>query len=172
MKLRNLKKLAVTSVFGLGLMVIFGTSDLSSTKAQGWRWGQDRNRNGVNDRYERRRGIDRNRNGINDRYEVDRNRNGVYDGYEYNRRYGNRGYGNGGYYGNDGYYGNNGYGYNNGDYQKGYRDGLHRGRSDAQTNRVMDPNNSSHYRKGNSAYRQGFEQGFYQSYRQYSGRRW
>lgn len=97
---------------------------------------------------------------------MDRNRNRVYDGYERNGREGNRGYG------NDGYYGNDGSGYNNEDYQKGYRDGLQRGREDAQTNRAMTPNNSSHYRKGNATYRQGFERGFYQSYRQYSSRWW
>lgn len=84
MKIQNLKKLAVTSLLGLGLMVAFGASDLSSAQAQSWRW--DRNRNGVNDRYERR--YDRNRNGIYDRYEsrrFDRNRNGIYDRYEYRR---------------------------------------------------------------------------------------
>lgn len=86
---------------------------------------------------------------MSDAYEVDRNRNGVYDGYERNGRYNNRGYG------NDGYYGNNSV-----EYQKGFRDGLQRGREDAQTNRIMNPNNSSHYRKGNAVYRQDFEQGF------------
>jgi hypothetical protein len=151
----------------------------------------DNNGNGIDDRYEANGQVDRNqnripdnqegynrngrnrsnrgdwnRNGVNDRYEVDRNRNGVYDGYERKGSYRNRGYG------NDGYYGNSGYGNNSAEYQKGFRDGSQRGREDAQTNRIMDPNNSSHYRKGNAVYRQGFEQGFYQSYRQYSGRRW
>ena len=139
----------------------------------------DRNRNGVNDRYESRRPIDRNRNGVNDRYEADRNRNGVSDAYEVDR---NR---NGVYdtyevdrnrngvndrYENNGRSGN--YGYNSAEYQKGYRDGLQRGREDAQTNRAMTPNNSSHYRKGSAVYREGFERGFYESYRQYSNRRW
>jgi hypothetical protein len=182
--MKNLKRgivsLALVSAFVLSI------GAFSTANAQGWR--RDRDRDGIPDRYETRRGRpDFNRNGVPDQWErnrgnygTDRNRNGVDDRYE-NNRYGNRSYGygrNDGYYDNYGYgrnggnygYGNNGY--NNEDYQKGYRDGLHRGRSDAQTNRIMDPNNSSHYRKGNPAYRQGFEQGFYQSYRQYSGRRW
>ena len=112
--------------------------------------------------------IDRNRNGIDDRYEVngqvDLNRNGIPDNQE-NRRFG-RGRG---YYGNDGYYGNRGY--SNFDFQQGYRDGLNRGREDAQTNRAMTPNNSSHYRSGNASYRAGFERGFYEAYQQYR-RRW
>lgn len=52
--------------------------------------------------------------------------------------------------------------------EKGYRDGLDRGRKDAQTNRRRDPNNSSHYRKGNEFYRRGFERGFYEAFNQYS----
>lgn len=51
---------------------------------------------------------------------------------------------------------------------KGYRDGLDRGRKDAQTNRRRDPNNSSHYRKGNEFYRRGFERGFFQAFDQHS----
>lgn len=61
-------------------------------------------------------------------------------------------------------------------FEKGYRDGLDRGRKDAQTNRARTPNNSSHYQSGNQFYRQGFEKGFYEAYNQYSrngrGRRW
>ena len=53
-------------------------------------------------------------------------------------------------------------------FDKGYRDGLDRGRKDAQTNRRRDPNNSSHYRKGNEFYRRGFERGFFEAYNQYS----
>lgn len=178
--------------FALALGAVFviapAFSTFSTVQAQNGRWQQqrrnDRNRNGVNDRYEQ----DRNRNGVADGYEIDRNQNGVADGYETRRtgvdrnrngvddryendpRYRN---GNGGYYGNDGYYGNNGNnGYNNAEVQKGYRDGLDRGRKDAQTNRAMDPNNSSHYRNGNQAYRAGFERGFNEAFRQYSGRRW
>mgnify|MGYP000906281668 CR=1 FL=1 len=51
---------------------------------------------------------------------------------------------------------------------KGYRDGLNRGREDAQSGRYPDPNNSSHYRKGNDAYRDGFRDGYRQGFRQYS----
>jgi hypothetical protein len=172
--MKNLKKGIVSLALVSGFVLSLGA--FSTANAQGWGGRRDRDRDGIPDRYETRRGRpDFNRNGIPDRWErnrgygIDRNRNGVDDRYENNRYgYGNRDYGyGGGYYGNDGYYGNN-----NGDYQKGYRDGLDRGRKDAQTNRIMDPNNSSHYRKGNPAYRQGFERGFYQAYRQYSGRRW
>lgn len=53
-------------------------------------------------------------------------------------------------------------------FDKGYRDGLDRGRKDAQTNRSRTPNNSSHYRDGNPAYRRGFERGFFEAYDQYS----
>lgn len=166
-----------TTLLSLGLAGAFvlsaGLSSTATASAQDWR--RDRR---DNDRYDQRRDrdwdrrSDRNRNGVDDRYErnrnnrIDRNRNGVDDRYENNR------YGYDPYRRNRGYDDNYGYGMNNGDYQKGYRDGLDRGRKDAQTNRVMDPNNSSHYRKGNASYRAGFERGFYQSYRQYSGRRW
>jgi hypothetical protein len=99
--------------------------------------------------------VDRNRNGIDDRYEaqgqVDLNRNGIPDNQEgYSRNGRNRGY-------------NGNRGYNNGDFQRGYSDGLSRGRDDARTNRAMTPNNSSHYRSGNSSYRAGFERGFYEA---------
>src|SRR5262249_11554776 len=107
--------------------------------------------------------IDRNRNGIDDRYEVngqvDINRNGVPDNQE---RYGR-------YRRNDW---NRGYNNNNGDFQQGYRDGLDRGRDDARTNRAMTPNNSSHYRSGSPSYRAGFERGFYEAYRANRSRRW
>ncbi|MCI0664455.1 MAG: hypothetical protein L0220_25630, partial [Acidobacteria bacterium] len=129
----------------------------------------DRNRNGIDDRYEANGQVDRNQNGIPDSQEnYDRSRRNRGD-YRNDGWYGNRGYGNDGWYGNRGN-GNYGYGVNNAEFQKGYSDGLDRGRKDAQTNRAMDPNNSSHYRKGNSSYRAGFERGFYQAYRQYSYR--
>lgn len=60
------------------------------------------------------------------------------------------------------------YQYNSADVQKGYRDGLNRGREDAETNRTPDPNNSEHYRHGNGGYRQGFAKGYARSYRDYS----
>jgi hypothetical protein len=128
------------------------------------------NANAQDPRYDRRRpvestgNIDRNRNGIDDRYEVngqvDRNQNGIPDNQE---RYGR--------YGRDQRYNGN-RGYNNGDFQRGYRDGLSRGRDDARTNRAMTPNNSDHYRSGNPSYRAGFERGFYEAYRANRGRRW
>jgi hypothetical protein len=166
--MNNLKKAIVSLMLVSG--VVLGVGAFSTANAQGWR--RDRNRDGIPDRYETRRGRpDFNRNGIPDQYErnrrygIDRNRNGVDDRYEYNRYgYGNRNYGYGGYYGNGGY--------NSSEFQKGYRDGLDRGREDAQTHRAMNPNNSSHYRSGNQTYRAGFERGFYEAYRQYSGRRW
>jgi hypothetical protein len=121
--------------------------------------------------------IDRNKNGIDDRYEangqVDLNQNGIPDNQEGYGRYGR----DRGYNGNSGQWGGwNNRGYNNGDYQRGFSDGLSRGRDDALTHRAMTPNNSSHYRNGSPAYRAGFERGFYQAYRQFSHdnnwRRW
>ncbi len=113
--------------------------------------------------------IDRNRNGIDDRYEangqVDLNQNGIPDNQEgYGRNGRGRGY-NGNW--NNGQFGNRGYNnVNNFDFQRGFSDGLNRGREDALTNRAMTPNNSSHYRSGNVSYRAGFERGFFQAYQQ------
>ena len=73
----------------------------------------------------------------------------------------------GGGYGDYGY----GRGYNNGEVQKGYRDGLDRGQEDARDRRNPTPNNSSHYRNGNAAYREGFRRGYEIGYRQYAGYR-
>jgi hypothetical protein len=117
--------------------------------------------------------IDRNQNGIDDRWEtrdgrVDRNQDGVADQEDTYDRYSR----NEPIYGNGGYYETDNYGYNDAEFQKGYRDGLNRGRSDARTNRAADPNNSSHYRKGNATYRAGFERGFEEGYRQYRNRNW
>ena len=64
------------------------------------------------------------------------------------------------------------YGYNNRDEQKGFRDGLDRGREDARDRRSFNPNNSSHFRNGNGAYREGFRRGYAQGYRQNNYRRW
>jgi hypothetical protein len=78
-------------------------------------------------------------------------------------------------YGNYGGYGGygGGNGYNNGEVQKGFRDGLDRGQEDARDRRSFNPNNSSHYRSGNGAYREGFRRGYDQGYRQSTGyRRW
>ncbi len=181
---RNLLSLALTGSF------IVGVGALSNADAQG-RQRRDIPQRGGQGQVESTGNIDRNKNGIDDRFEsrdgrVDMNQNGVADDNEYGRygqnngRYGrnqgydNRGYGNQGNYGNRGNYGNGDYGYNNNnaDFQKGYRDGLDRGREDAQTRRAMTPNNSSHYRSGSASYRAGFERGFNESYRRYSNRGW
>jgi hypothetical protein len=58
------------------------------------------------------------------------------------------------------------------DEERGFRDGLNRGREDARDRRRADPNNSSHYRDGNRAYREGFRRGYTQGYREYGGRGW
>ena len=96
--------------------------------------------------------------------------------YSYPRTYPSYGgYGNGGYggYRNGGSYGGYGGGYNNGEVQRGYYDGLNRGQEDARDRRSPNPNNSSHFRSGNSAYREGFVRGYQVGYRQYGGgRRW
>ncbi len=71
-------------------------------------------------------------------------------------------------YGSYGRYGG-AYGYDN-RHEKGFRDGLDRGREDARDHRFFDPNNSSHYGEGDPAYRQGFRQGYAQGYREYAQR--
>jgi len=74
----------------------------------------------------------------------------------------------GGYYG--GGYGNYGGSYGGGyEQQRGYRDGLDRGQEDVRSGRSFNPNNSSHYRSGNAAYRDGFRRGYAEGYRQYGG---
>jgi len=50
--------------------------------------------------------------------------------------------------------------------EKGYHDGLNRGKQDARDGRSYDPNNSSHYRNGSPNYRTGFEQGYEVGYGQ------
>jgi len=123
-------------------------------RSRGWDGRLDRNGN-----------VDMNRNGVDDRCET-----ALWQGRGYGYdRYENRSYRNDPYYDNRSYNGN--YGYRN-EEQQGYRDGLTRGREDALTHREMNPNNSQHYRNSDQAYREGFERGFYQAYRQYSGRRW
>ena len=82
--------------------------------------------------------------------------------YTYPRNYPSYGGGYGGSYG--GYRGGSSY-----DEQRGYRDGLDRGQEDARDRRSPNPNNSSHYRDGNSAYRDGFRRGYAVGYRQYGG---
>ena len=177
----NLKKGVLSLAIAGGLFL--GAGAFTNANAQGRRWEQhrndnhqrreyrnDRNHDGINDRFETRRGrIDINRNGIPDRVERNRYyRNNRNYGY-YNYGYPGYGYNNYGY--NNGYYGyNNGYGYNSAEYQKGYRDGLDRGQEDARDHRRPTPNNSEHFRNGNSVYREGFSRGYNVGYNQY--RRW
>ena len=155
MNIQNLKKIA------FGLLVVAGitVTGLPSAQAQdGRRGGWERRRDNDRDddfrgRSNRNGNIDRNRNGVNDRFENrgrwDRNdRRGRWD--------------------ND--YDNDRFGYNNGERQKGYRDGLDRGQEDARDRRRADPNNSSHYRKGNRVYQDGFRKGYFEGYRQYDNR--
>lgn len=196
MNRQQFKKYALVLALGVGFILAPGLSSLSTVQAQDWRYEQQRRepirrqrqierrqgRNGgyygQNDPYanggvDENGNIDRNQNGIDDRWEtrngrVDTNQDGIADDAEGYDRYGR----NQPYYGNGGDYRNGDYGYNDAEFQKGYRDGLNRGRSDARTNRNADPNNSSHYRNGNAGYRAGFERGFNEAYRQYSGRRW
>ena len=172
---RNLLSLALTGsvIVGLGAFSNAAAQGRQRREAPPQRGGQvestgniDRNKNGIDDRYESRDGrVDMNQNGIAD----DNERFGRYERNDRN----DRNHGNQGFYGNRGNYGDGDYRYNNNaDFQRGYRDGLDRGRDDAQTHRAMNPNNSSHYRSGSPAYRAGFERGFYENFRRYSNRAW
>jgi hypothetical protein len=49
---------------------------------------------------------------------------------------------------------------------KGYRDGMDRGKEDARKRRTLGPNNSSHYRKGTEVYQEAFRRGYDEGYRQ------
>ncbi len=92
---------------------------------------------------------------------------------QYAARYGNRGYGNNGYYGNrGGYYGNNS---NNEQLQLGYSQGLATGAMDVQRGQSYSPQRSRFYQNASSqAYREGFVRGYDESYRRYpvNNRRW
>jgi hypothetical protein len=113
----------------------------------------------------------------------DRNRDGIDDRYERNRGYGNNGvYGNNGRYGN-GSYGNGSYGYNIAQIaqNQGYRDGLNTGASDGQRGQSYNPQRSHFYQNatygysssyGNREtykqyYRDGFQRGYQEGFRQY-----
>ena len=164
MKQATLKNAALSLMAVVTLMMVAGS--LTPSFAQ-WPWEQ-RGRDNSRDNGNNGRNNGRN----NDRYE-DRSRrsrdqqdcdvygnprNGNNRGGYGDDRYGNNrggGYGNGGY-GNGGFY--------NEEQEKGYRDGLRRGQEDRDTNRIPDPNNSSHYRKGNADYRLGFQRGYDNSY--------
>ena len=51
------------------------------------------------------------------------------------------------------------------DRQKGYHDGLDRGKEDARDHKSFDPNHSEHYREGNRWYKEGFRRGYAEGYR-------
>src|ERR1700754_972786 len=50
------------------------------------------------------------------------------------------------------------------DREKGYLDGLDRGREDAQDHKSFNPNHSDHYRDGNRWYKEGFRRGYEEGY--------
>jgi Ni/Co efflux regulator RcnB len=179
MKLNRFKRLIVGAV--LGFMVLFSAGMITGTTAQ----AQDRDHRF--DRHEHRdsdRGRDwnrdRGRDSSRDRdWRRDHGRVFVYPAprvYTYPRSYPNYSPYGGGYgYGRGYGYGGGGYGYGGGsasyEEQKGYRDGLDRGQEDARSGRSPNPNNSSHYRSGNSLYRDGFRRGYSVGYRQFGGYR-
>jgi len=124
----------------------------------------------------------------------DQNARVIY-GDDYNNNNRNYPYGNNNTYGNsNGRYGNDRYGYPNGSnrnsgynnvaYDNGYRDGLEKGREDANDRDSFDPVRHSWYRSGNRGYdsrygtrdqyklvyRDGFEAGYEQAYRNAGGR--
>lgn len=180
--MKNIRKYAFGLVMTAGLTV----GAMNTAQAQDWhnRGGNVQQRNGGYGQVDSNGNIDRNRNGIDDRYEtrdgrVDINQNGVADQDEQNGRYrngrnGNYGYNNDRYndYGNrNGRYNNGSNGYNNFEVQQGYRDGLNRGQEDARSHRSPSPFNSEHFRNGDAAYREGFSRGYNEGYGQY-GRRW
>jgi hypothetical protein len=103
-----------------------------------------------------------------------------------NDRYGNDRYGNGRYDNRYPNSGSNRNGYNSAAYDNGYRDGLEKGREDAQDRDSFDPVRHSWYRSGTRGYnsrygtkddyklvyRDGFEAGYSQAYRQGGGNRY
>jgi hypothetical protein len=141
----------------LGAVLVTGFSSIAEAQVWGQRdrWEQRREREEERRRREEwRRQREAERYGRYDDYDDD---NGRYGGYD-NGRYGD-------------YRNNSAY---RRELEKGFRDGLDRGEKDAKTRRVPTPENSSHYRKGSQAYREGFARGYERSYRQYAnyGRRW
>jgi len=145
--------------------MVLGTTAQAQDQNRDPYWQQDRNDHRDRDRQWRR----------------DRNRDRYRNGGSYQRGY--PPYGSNGRYGRYG----DGSGYNNVAEQNGYRVGLERGIDDARHGRSYNPNNSSHYRDGDSgyhsqygskdaykaAYRDGFSRGYDEGYRQNGGnRRW
>ncbi len=155
MNFQKIKKYVVALALTAGFVIVPGLSSLSEAQAQGWwRYGQNRRDDRRDDRRDNRR--DRRDDRRDDRWDRehdrwhDRNdrRNDRWDDRRDDR-----------------------YRYDNREVEKGYRDGLDRGQKDAKTRRIADPNNSSHYRKGNEAYRDGFRRGYAVGYRQFDQRR-
>lgn len=172
---------ALVFLFSVGIMT--GTTAQAQDRDRNNRW--DRNRDNRTEQRSQTVQRDRNRDGDWNRRqaaerarEIERARQLAWQReqernryvYTYPRTYGYGGYGNGGYRGSYGGYGG---GYNNSEVQRGYYDGLNRGQEDARDRRSPNPNNSSHFRSGNAAYREGFVRGYQVGYRQYGGgRRW
>ena len=128
------------------------------------RWNNNQNRDW---RIERERALGR------ERAEEAARRARIYNNGRYNNgAYGTYGpYGNGNYgtYGNYGGYGSYG-GYNQAAVNQGYQYGVNTGASDAQRGQSYDPQRSHYWRNASSlAFRQGFERGYAQGYRQYGG---
>jgi len=176
MRSERVRRLIVGAAFLVVAMVSVGMS--AGTTAQ----AQDRDHNGRWDRYDRRN-WDRNGDGRPDWDRRWDRRGRVFiqprvvpipqrrypNYYPYGGYRGGYGDYRGGYGDYRGGYGDYRGGYNNGDVQRGFRDGLDRGQEDARDRRSPNPNNSSHYRSGNGAYREGFRSGYAQGYRQYAG---
>ena len=192
MRFNRFRKVIAGAAFAF--IVLFSAGMISGTTAQAQdrdrdqRWNRSTDRN--TDRTERRQqaerrdqsrdqSFDQRRRWERERAERERSRVFVqpryyprvvpYGGY---RNYGG-GYGSygGGYGGYGGGYGGYGGGYNNGEVQRGYYDGLNRGQEDSRSGRSPNPNNSSHFRSGNAAYREGFVRGYQDGYRQFGGYR-
>ena len=173
MNLSRVKR--VTTGAALGFVFLFSIGVITGTTAQ----AQDRNRRwDGDDRRDTAQRDNRDRSDWNRRQqierarEIERARQLAWErerarnryAYSYPRTYGG---GYGGSYGNYGGYG----GGSSYEVQKGYRDGLDRGQEDLRNRRSPNPNNSDHYRSGNSAYREGFRRGYAEGYRQF-GRGW
>jgi len=165
----------------LTLALVLGITATSSVTAE----AQYRN----DDRYERRQRDGRDRRDRNKRWRHRRDRD---DDRDWNRRNGNwrrrdgrydnngvrnrgrgngRGYGNRDIYNNRGIYSNRGvYNNNQVELDRGYRQGLSTGSSDAQRGQSYNPERSRYYRNPSSqAFREGFVRGYDQGYRQYAG---
>ena len=175
----NLMKKVFAAAFSFALLI--GAGSFVTTTAQAQDRGRDRNwQRDRDDRRDNDRNRDWNRDSNWRRQQIERQRQiererELARQREWARNRSYRGYPNGGYGGyGGGYggYGNYGGGYggqNNYEVQKGYRDGLDRGQEDARDRRSPNPNNSSHFRSGNSAYRSGFVRGYQEGYRQSRG---